>query len=229
MATRSSKDRLFDGLAAVGKALSSGRRLELLDVLSQGERSVERLAGEIDQSVANTSAHLHRLFAAGLVTSERDGNKVVYRLAGPAVEDLWASLRATAAAHVAGIDRLVSDYLGDRAELASITRPELAERLGGDPPPLVLDVRPAAEFLAGHVPTAISLPPAELADRLRRLPKGSDIVAYCRGPFCVYADDAVRALRQRGVRAWRLEDGFPEWRRAGLPVAVGADVAATAP
>jgi rhodanese-related sulfurtransferase/DNA-binding MarR family transcriptional regulator len=229
MATRSSKDRLFDGLAAVGKALSSGRRLELLDVLSQGDRSVERLAGEIDQSVANTSAHLHRLFAAGLVTSERDGNKVVYRLAGPAVEDLWASLRATAAAHVAGIDRLVSDYLGDRAELASITRPELAERLGGDPPPLVLDVRPAAEFLAGHVPTAISLPPAELADRLRRLPKGSDIVAYCRGPFCVYADDAVRALRQRGVRAWRLEDGFPEWRRAGLPVAVGADVAATAP
>jgi rhodanese-related sulfurtransferase len=229
MATRSSKDRLFDGLAAVGKALSSGRRLELLDVLSQGERSVERLAGEIDQSVANTSAHLHRLFAAGLVTSERDGNKVVYRLAGPAVEELWASLRATAAAHVAGIDRLASDYLGDRTELASITRPELAERLGGDPPPLVLDVRPAAEFLAGHVPTAISLPPAELADRLRRLPKGSDIVAYCRGPFCVYADDAVRALRQRGVRAWRLEDGFPEWRRAGLPVAVGADVAATAP
>jgi rhodanese-related sulfurtransferase len=130
---------------------------------------------------------------------------------------------------VAGIDRLASDYLGDRTELASITRPELAERLGGDPPPLVLDVRPAAEFLAGHVPTAISLPPAELADRLRRLPKGSDIVAYCRGPFCVYADDAVRALRQRGVRAWRLEDGFPEWRRAGLPVAVGADVAATAP
>jgi rhodanese-related sulfurtransferase len=229
MATRSSKDRLFDGLAAVGKALSSGRRLELLDVLSQGERSVERLAGEIDQSVANTSAHLHRLFAAGLVTSERDGNKVVYRLAGPAVEELWASLRATAAAHVAGIDRLASDYLGDRTELASITRPELAERLGGDPPPLVLDVRPAAEFLAGHVPTAISLPPAELADRLRRLPKGSDIVAYCRGPFCAYADDAVRALRQRGVRAWRLEDGFPEWRRAGLPVAVGADVAATAP
>jgi rhodanese-related sulfurtransferase/DNA-binding transcriptional ArsR family regulator len=229
MATRSSKDRLFDGLAAVGKALSSGRRLELLDVLSQGDRSVERLAGEIDQSVANTSAHLHRLFAAGLVTSERDGNKVVYRLAGPAVEELWASLRATAAAHVAGIDRLASDYLGDRTELASITRPELAERLGGDPPPLVLDVRPAAEFLAGHVPTAISLPPAELADRLRRLPKGSDIVAYCRGPFCVYADDAVRALRQRGVRAWRLEDGFPEWRRAGLPVAVGADVAATAP
>jgi rhodanese-related sulfurtransferase/DNA-binding transcriptional ArsR family regulator len=229
MATRSSKDRLFDGLAAVGKALSSGRRLELLDVLSQGERSVERLAGEIDQSVANTSAHLHRLFAAGLVTSERDGNKVVYRLAGPAVEELWASLRATAAAHVAGIDRLASDYLGDRTELASITRPELAERLGGDPPPLVLDVRPAAEFLAGHVPTAISLPPAELADRLRRLPKGSDIVAYCRGQFCVYADDAVRALRQRGVRAWRLEDGFPEWRRAGLPVAVGADVAATAP
>ncbi|HEX6237850.1 MAG TPA: metalloregulator ArsR/SmtB family transcription factor [Acidimicrobiales bacterium] len=228
MATRSSKDRLFDGLAAVGKALASGRRLELLDVLSQGERSVERLAGEIDQSVANTSAHLHRLSAAGLVTSERHGNKVVYRLAGPAVEDLWASLRATAASHAAGIDRLASDYLGDRARLAQLTRAELAERLAGDPPPVVLDVRPAAEYLAGHVPGAVSLPPAEVADRVRRLPAGVEVVAYCRGPFCAYADDAVRTLRRRDVRAWRLEDGFPEWRRAGLPVAVGADVAGTA-
>jgi len=223
MATRSSKDRLFDGLGAVGKALSSGRRLELLDVLSQGPRSVERLAGEIDQSVANTSAHLRGLLAAGLVTSERDGNRVVYRLAGPAVEELWAALRATAEAHAAAIDRLAVDYLGDRSELESITRAELIDRLGSDQPPLVLDVRPAAEFLAGHVPGAISLPPAELDDRVTRLPQGDDIVAYCRGPFCVYADDAVRALRRRGLRARRLEDGFPEWRRSGLPVAVGAD------
>jgi rhodanese-related sulfurtransferase len=232
MATRSSKDRLFDGLAAVGKALSSGRRLELLDVLSQGPRSVERLAGEIDQSVANTSAHLRNLLAAGLVTSERDGNRVVYRLAGPEVEGLWASLRATAQAHAAAIDRLASDYLGDRSQLESITRAELAERLADDPPPVVLDVRPAAEFLAGHVPGAISLPPgdvAEIADRVRRLPAGSDVVAYCRGLLCVYADDAVRELRRRGVRARRLEDGFPEWRRSGLPVAVGAATGVGAP
>lgn len=229
MATRSSKDRLFDGLATVGKALSSGRRLELLDVLSQGPRSVEHLAGEIDQSVANTSAHLRGMLAAGLVSSERDGNRVVYRLAGPAVEELWAALRATAEAHAAAIDRLAVDYLGDRTELESVTRAELAERLASDPPPLVLDVRPAAEFLAGHVPGAISLPPGDLADRVKRLPADHDIVAYCRGPFCVYADDAVRALRRRGLRAWRLEDGFPEWRRSGLPVAVGADTAAGAP
>jgi rhodanese-related sulfurtransferase len=226
MASTLSKHRLFDGLAAVGKALSSGRRLELLDVLAQGPRSVERLAGEIHQSVANTSAHLRNLLAAGLVTSERDGNRVVYRLAGPDVEGLWASLRATAEAHAAAIDRLASDYLGDRGELESITRAELAERLAGDPPPLVLDVRPAAEFLAGHVPGAISLPPGDLAglaDRVSRLPADTDIVAYCRGPFCVYADDAVRALRGRGITARRLEDGFPEWRRSGLPVAVGAE------
>jgi rhodanese-related sulfurtransferase len=232
MATRLSKDRLFDGLAAVGKALSSGRRLELLDVLSQGPRSVERLAAEIDQSMANTSAHLRSLLAAGLVTSERDRNRVVYQLAGPEVEELWASLRAAADVHAAAIDRLASDYLGDRGQLESITRAELAERLTRDPPPLVLDVRPAAEFLAGHVPGAISLPPgdlADLADRLRRLPAASDIVAYCRGPFCVYADDAVRALRRRGVSARRLEDGFPEWRRSGLPVAVGAETAPDAP
>jgi rhodanese-related sulfurtransferase/DNA-binding MarR family transcriptional regulator len=232
MATRASKDRLFDGLAAVGKALSSGRRLELLDVLSQGPRSVERLAGEIDQSVANTSAHLRNLLAAGLVTSERDGNRVVYRLTGPEVEGLWASLRAAAQAHAATIDRLASDYLGDRSRLESITRAELAGRLAGDPPPLVLDVRPAAEFLSGHVPGAISLPPgdvADVADRLRRLPADSDVVAYCRGPFCVYADDAVRELRRRGVRARRLEDGFPEWRRSGLPVAVGAATGVGAP
>jgi rhodanese-related sulfurtransferase len=232
MATRLSKDRLFDGLAAVGKALSSGRRLELLDVLSQGPRSVERLAAEIDQSMANTSAHLRSLLAAGLVTSERDRNRVVYQLAGPEVEELWASLRAAADVHAAAIDRLASDYLGDRGQLESITRAELAERLTRDPPPLVLDVRPAAEFLAGHVPGAISLPPgdlADLADRVRRLPAASDIVAYCRGPFCVYADDAVRALQRRGVSARRLEDGFPEWRRSGLPVAVGAETAPGAP
>jgi rhodanese-related sulfurtransferase len=223
MGSQASKARLFDGFAAVGKALSSGRRLELLDVLAQGPRSVERLAGEIGQSVANTSSHLQVLLGAGLVTSDRDGNRVVYRLAGDAVEDLWAALRATTEAHAAALDRLAADYLGVRAELDTITRAELAERLQREPHPVVLDVRPAAEFLAGHVPGAQSAPPDQLTTTVKRLPRESDVVAYCRGPFCIYADDAVRALRRQGHRAVRLEDGFPEWRRAGLPVAVGDD------
>ena len=223
MGSVASKVRLFDGFAAVGKALSSGRRLELLDVLAQGPRSVEHLAGEIAQSVANTSSHLQVLLGAGLVSTERDGNRVVYRLAGPAVEELWATLRAATETHAAAIDRLAVDYLGDRGELETVTRAELADRLAHGPQPVVLDVRPAAEFLVGHVPGAISTPPDELAARLKRLPADSDVVAYCRGPFCIYADDAVRALRKRGLRAQRLEEGFPEWRRAGLPVAVGDD------
>jgi rhodanese-related sulfurtransferase len=223
----SSKTRLFDGFAAVGKALSSGRRLELLDVLAQGPRSVERLAAEIGQGVANTSSHLQVLLGAGLVATERDGNRVVYALAGPAVEELWAALRTTTRAHAAAMDRLAVDYLGDRTELAVITRADLAERLRQDPRPLVLDVRPAAEFLAGHVPGAVSLPPDELRTGVRRLPAAEDVVAYCRGPYCIFADDAVRSLRRRGVPAVRLEDGFPEWRRAGLPVAVGDETAAS--
>jgi rhodanese-related sulfurtransferase len=226
MGSASSKTRLYDGFAAVGKALSSGRRLELLDVLAQGPRSVEQLATEIGQGVANTSSHLQVLLGAGLVTTERDGNRVVYALAGAAVEELWAVLRATTQAHAAALDRLAVDYLGDRSELETITRADLAERLRHDPRPLVLDVRPAAEFLAGHVPGAVSVPPDELRARVRRLPTDDDVVAYCRGSYCIYADDAVRALRRRGVRATRLEDGFPEWRRAGLPVAVGDETAA---
>jgi rhodanese-related sulfurtransferase len=214
---------MFDGFAAIGKALASGRRLELLDVLAQGPRSVEHLAAEIGQSVANTSAHLRTLATAGLVTSERDGNRVVYALAGPAVEALWAALRATGTAHVAALERLARDYLGHRDELEIMTRRELADRLRHGDPPVVLDVRPASEYAAGHIPGALSVPPDELAARLRRLPAHTEVVAYCRGPFCVYADDAVRVLARRKLRARRLEDGFPEWRRARLPVAVGAD------
>jgi rhodanese-related sulfurtransferase len=221
MGSDASKARLLNGFAAVGKALSSGRRLELLDVLAQGPRSVERLAGEIGQSVANTSSHLQVLLRAGLVGTERDGNRVVYRLAGAAVEELWAALRATTEAHAAALDRLAADYLGDRSELEMITRAELAESLRREPRPVVLDIRPTAEFLAGHVPGAQSVPLDKLAATVQRLPNESDVVAYCRGPFCIYADDAVRALRTRGHRAVRLEDGFPEWRRAGLPIAVG--------
>jgi rhodanese-related sulfurtransferase len=227
MDSRAEKDRLFDGFAGIGKALASGRRLELLDVLAQGPRSVEHLADEIGQSVANTSAHLRTLATAGLVTTRRDGNRVVYALAGPSVEALWAALRATGTAHVAALDRLAGDYLGDRRELEVMTRAELADRLRRGDPLVVIDVRPSAEYAAGHIPGALSVPPEEVAARLRRLPRDSDVVAYCRGPFCVYADDAVRQLRRRKVKARRLEDGFPEWRKARLPVAVGVDDSAS--
>jgi rhodanese-related sulfurtransferase len=223
MRARASKHRLFDGFAAVGKALGSGRRLELLDVLAQGPRSVEQLAAEVDQSVANTSAHLRVLAGAGLVVTERAGNRVVYAVAGPEVEALWAGLRATAEAHTAAIDRLAVDYVGDRTELEVVTRAELKSRLRRGDPLVVVDVRPPAEFAAGHIPGAVSVPPAELEARLRRIPRRAEVVAYCRGAYCVFADEAVRALRRRRIHARRLEDGFPEWRRARLPVAVGAE------
>ncbi len=213
------KSALYDTFALVAKAFSSGRRAELVDVLSQGERSVESLADQIDQSVANTSQHLQVLARAGLVTPRRDGTRVHYRLASESVEELWSALRMVAADNVAGARQVAKTYLGDRTELEQVSRAELVRRL--DDGVLVLDVRPAVEYAAGHVPGAVSVPPDELQRRLDELPHDAEIVAYCRGPFCVYADDAVRALTARGRRALRLEDGFPEWRRAGLPVAVG--------
>jgi rhodanese-related sulfurtransferase/DNA-binding transcriptional ArsR family regulator len=218
MGERAAKDALYDGFALVGKALGSGRRAELVDVLAQGERSVEDLAGEIGQSVANTSQHLQQLLRAGLVTTRRDGTRVFYALAGEGVRDLWQALRGVAAEHVAELDRLAEAYLGDRATLESMSQAELRDRLrAGDV--VVLDVRPAPEFAAGHIAGARSLPIADLARRLRDLPKDREVVAYCRGPYCVYADDAVRLLHRRGYQARRLEDGYPEWARAGLPTA----------
>ena len=218
MAERAAKDALFDAFALVGKALGSGRRAELVDVLAQGERSVEELAGEIGQSVANTSQHLQQLLRAGLVKTRRDGTRVYYALASERVRDLWQGLREVAVEHVAELDRLAEAYLGDRAALESISQSELRDRLRtGDV--VVLDVRPAPEYAAGHIAGARSLPLADLTRRLKDLPKDREVVAYCRGPYCVYADDAVRLLRRRGYQATRLEDGFPEWARAGLPTA----------
>jgi rhodanese-related sulfurtransferase len=205
----------------VGKALSSGRRAELIDVLVQGERSVEQLAGEIGQSVANTSQHLQVLARAGVVVSRRDGNRVLYRVAGPEVETAWDALRAVAAAHVAGLDRLAEDYLGDRGALEELSRDELLHRLAEGV--VVWDVRPRAEFASGHIPGAVSVPPEEIEQRLAELPEGVEVVAYCRGPYCVFADEAVRAAAAAGWRARRLEDGFPQWRQAGLPVEVGVE------
>jgi rhodanese-related sulfurtransferase/DNA-binding HxlR family transcriptional regulator len=220
MGERAAKDALFDGFAEVAKALASGRRAEIVDLLAQGERSVDEISDEIGQSVANTSHHLRAMARAGLLSTRRDGTRIYYALAGERVEALWAALRDVAAEHVAGIERLTEAYLGDRDGLEAISRKELAARLRrGDL--VVLDVRPEPEFRAGHIAGARSVPINELRRNLRALPRDVEVVAYCRGPYCVYADDAVRELNRRGYRAQRLEDGYPEWKQAGLPVAVG--------
>lgn len=222
MADRAAKDALYEGLAAVARALGSGRRAEIVDVLAQGERSVEAIAGELQQSVANTSHHLRALARAGLVTTRRDGTRIYYGLASERVADLWAAMRDVAAAHVAGLDRLAAAYLGDRDGIEVIDRDELAARLR-DGTVIVLDVRPPEEYAAGHIAGARSVPITELRKHIRALPDDADVVAYCRGPYCVYADDAIRALGRKGYRARRLLDGYPEWKRAGLPIAAEAN------
>ena len=220
MGDRAAKDALFDAFAEVAKALASGRRAEIVDVLAQGERSVEQIAAEIDQSVANTSHHLRAMARAGVLRTRREGTRIVYMLASDRIGDMWAAMRDVAAEHVAGINELADAYVGDRSVLEPVSRRELEARLkGGDI--VVLDVRPAVEYEAGHIRGARSVPVGELR-RLRSLAKDTEIVAYCRGPYCVYADEAVRQLRRRGFAAKRLEDGYPEWKRAGLPIAIGA-------
>jgi rhodanese-related sulfurtransferase/DNA-binding HxlR family transcriptional regulator len=220
MGDKAAKEALFDAFAGVAKALGSGRRAEIVDLLAQGPRSVEEIATEIGQSVANTSHHLQALTRGGVVQSTKEGTKVIYRLSGPAVVALWRSLREVATEHVGEVERLARVYLGDLDGLEPVPRAELARRLKrGDV--VVLDVRPGPEFEAGHISGARSVPIAELGRRLRGIPKSRQVVAYCRGRYCVFADDAVRALRRRGYKALRLEDGFPEWRAAGFPIATG--------
>jgi rhodanese-related sulfurtransferase len=203
---------------SAAKALASGRRAEIVDVLAQGERTVEDISTEIEQSVANTSQHLQQLLRAGLVRARRDGTRVHYALADERVAELWAMMRAVAAEHVADVERLAIAYLGNRNQLQTVTRAELKRRLRSSDV-IVLDVRPTAEYQAGHIAGAISTPINELRKQtIADLPPDADVIAYCRGPYCVYADQAVRALTKQGRRAARLEDGYPEWARAGLPV-----------
>jgi rhodanese-related sulfurtransferase/DNA-binding transcriptional ArsR family regulator len=214
--TRAAKDDLYDAFASVAKALGSGRRAEIVDLLAQGERSVEEVASEIDQSVANTSHHLRSLATAGLLQSRRDGQRIIYRLTSHRVAELWAALRDVAATHVADIDVLVDAYLGARDQVEEVTVDELAERLDRGRA-VVIDVRPRLEYDAGHIPGARSVPIDQLDGALDALPRSREIIAYCRGPYCVYADDAVRLLRERGFKARRLDAGFPEWERADHP------------
>ncbi len=217
MSSGTAKAALFDALASVAQGLGSGRRAEIVDVLAQGERSVEEIAVEISQSVANTSQHLRVLARAGLVRTRREGTRVFYRLASERVGDLWAAVRDVAVRHVAEVSVLAEEYLGERDGVEQLSAAELEQRLASGQV-VVLDVRPEPEYRAGHIAGARSAPMSSLEGLAPRLPRRREIVAYCRGPYCVYADDAVRLLRARGLKARRLDVGFPEWRRAGLPV-----------
>ncbi len=212
------KGELFDQFARIGKALASGRRIEILDVLANGERTVEALAEEVHLTIANTSQHLQILRDAGLVTGRRDGTFISYGLATQQVYEFWTSLRSLAADRLADVERLVEAYVGSRRGLEPVSRKELYRRIRAGDQLVVLDVRPRDEFDAGHLPGAVSIPLAELERRLRQVPKNREVVAYCRGPYCAFAPEAVRLLKKRGYKARQLEDGFPEWSSAGLPV-----------
>ncbi len=214
MSGQADKQELFEQFARVGHALGSAPRLVMLDVLAQGERSVEQLAEAAGLSTANASQHLQVLRRAGLVATRREGARVHYRPAGEDVVSLWLSLRDVASTRLGDVERAARDYLGDEVE--AIGRTELAERLRAGEV-VVIDVRPRVEFAAGHIQGARSVPLDELEERLAEIPDDAEVVAYCRGPYCVYAHEAVRRLRAAGRQARRLEDGWPEWRLAGLP------------
>lgn len=211
------KRRLFVQFAAVARALGHEHRLELLEALAQRERSVEALAAHAGQSIANTSQHLQQLRRAGLVETRREGKHVIYRLKNDAVLALIAALQQVAERSLAEVQQIVAACFTSRDSLEAISRQELLRRLAeGDV--VVLDVRPEDEFAAGHLPGAINVPVAALNQEMASLPRDKEIVAYCRGPYCVLSFDAIEALRARGFRARRLEDGFPEWRAAGLGI-----------
>lgn len=211
------KHNIFNQFARVGKALGNGNRLELLEFLAQGERSVEALAKVSGLTVGNTSQHLKQLRQAGLVTSRKQGLKVYYTLTGDDVMVLLDGMRHVAQRHITDVQHLVNTYLTVKDDLEPVPREELLQRVKDDLV-TVLDVRPAEEYAAGHVPGAINVPLNELEDYLDKLHTDQEIVAYCRGPHCVLAFDAVAKAREKGHRARRLEDGFPEWKTAGLPV-----------
>ena len=216
MGDRGAKNELFDQFARVGKALSSGKRLELLDLLSQSERTVDALARASELGLTTASAHLQTLKAAKLVSTRRDGTKVYYRLADTDVAHLLAVVRAVASAHLPDVEAAANAYLGPGTE--QVSRAELLERIKTGHV-TVVDVRPREEYAAGHIPAAVSIPLDELADQLAELPDDQDIVAYCRGAYCVLAHEAVRLLTDHGRSAMRLADGMLEWRLADLPVA----------
>jgi rhodanese-related sulfurtransferase/DNA-binding transcriptional ArsR family regulator len=220
-AHREFKDRLYGQLARIGKAVSSPARLEILELLAQGERTVDSLATEMGISLANASQHLQALRQAALVDSRKNGLFVHYRLVDPDVFDLVRAIRTVAEHRLADFERLVRANFGDRAQAEAVPMHELLKRAHSRQV-VILDTRPGTEYVAGHIAGAISVPVDELQRRLKELGKGKNYVAYCRGPYCIYADRAVEILRSNGRRAQRLIEGFPEWRAAGLPIELGA-------
>ncbi|MEX0618450.1 MAG: metalloregulator ArsR/SmtB family transcription factor [Pseudohongiellaceae bacterium] len=211
------KKALFTQFALIAKALSSGHRLEILEFLSQSEYSVEDLARVVGLSVANTSHHLQQLRHAGLVTSRKEGQRVYYALQANDVIELLGLLRNVAGRHLAEVDNLVDTYLRGKDQLEPVAREDLVRR-AQEGSVLVLDVRPAQEYAAGHLPGAVNIGVSELSQRLAEFDRGQEIVAYCRGPYCMLAYEAVSLLRGQGFRAHRLQDGFPEWKLSGMPV-----------
>ena len=220
MSTGTFKHDLFSQFARVGKAMSNANRLELLEFLAQGERSVDELAKVSGLTVANTSQHLQQLRQAGLVTARKQGQHVYYSLTGDDVVQLLGCLRRVAEHHVAEVERLVNTYLTVKDDLEPVPAAELLDRVRQGLV-TVIDVRPPEEYAAGHVPGAVNIPLSELESRLRELDPKQEVVAYCRGPHCVLAFDAVERLRKKGLKARRLEDGYPEWKLLGLPVESG--------
>jgi rhodanese-related sulfurtransferase/predicted transcriptional regulator len=217
MSVHSPKREVFEQLARIGSALSSGVRLELLELLAQGERSVDQLSTLTGASVANASQHLQKLKLAGLIVARKQGQFVFYRIAGDEVVGLLSAMSTVGEAHVAEIERIVRMYFFSKDDFEPIPPAELLDRARRGLV-TVLDVRPPEEFASGHVPGALNIPVEQLARRLRDLPKGKEVIAYCRGPFCLMSFEAVQLLRKKGIKARRLQDGMPEWRTAGLPV-----------
>jgi len=216
MSSENPKRTLFARFAETAKALGHGRRLEILELLAQGERSVEALAERVGLSIANASQHLRLMHRTGLLASRRDGKRILYRLNDPSVLELTAALHRVAERNVADVREVIRGYFHERDALEPVSRKELSQRLR-DGLVTVLDVRPEDEYAAGHVSKAINIPLRELTRRLRQIPKKREVVAYCRGPYCVLAFEAVAILRGRGFKVRRLEDGYPEWKAAGLP------------
>ncbi len=217
MSTETLKISLYRALAKVAQALANANRLQLLEYIAQGERSVDQLAQLAGLSIANASQHLQALRQAGLVVPRKDGQRVFYSLSGPEVVALYTALRRTGEHHAAEVEKLVRDFLGRRDELEPVPAEELLARARKGLV-TVLDVRPEEEFAAGHLPGALNVPIDRLETSLARLPKSREVIAYCRGPYCLMSFDAVAKLRKRGWKARRLENGFPEWKAAGLPV-----------
>jgi rhodanese-related sulfurtransferase/DNA-binding HxlR family transcriptional regulator len=215
MPDRRVKVELFDQFARVAQALASGRRVEIVDVLTNGDRTVDELARQVGLSTANTSQHLQVLKEAGLVAASRQGTRVRYRLASAAVYTFWVGLRSLAAERLPGVKGLVEAYLGSREDLEPMSLEDLLARLEAGETLFVIDVRPTEEYRAGHLPGAVSIPLDELEHRLRELPQERQIVAYCRGPYCALAPEAARTLRAHGYSARHLKDGLPEWAAAG--------------